>query len=664
MSDLREEVDVLGRVVDEQEQTIAALRDELDRHEAALGWRLQSRLEPVGNRMRKLPVVRQIYRTLHRALELWVDDGFAGVFRQAGVKFGLLLRGDRFLVESARRPRSLEEQYEIWIRHHGTPNRRDVAQAIAGFNTPPLVSVLTVFDGDDFARFVAGLATLQAQFYERWELCASVPPATRTALQTDLDDLLTREPRLHIVLSAGDRPTLADAYRVAAGDFVAFLQTDDELPPQALFELVHRLQREPNADVVYSDEDVISVGGRRAEPLFKPDWSPVLLLSINYLERFALLRRQLVDNVGGFSAEFGPGQSYDLVLRLTEKTDRIVHVPKVLYHRRSRPTTLASTMSRRAAIDDDRCALMSTLARRGLRGHVSALSLRRGARCYATRFELADRPLVSIIIPTRNNRPLLQNAIESIRRVTEYERYEILVIDNGSTSPDAIEYLASLPPGCQCVPWNEPFNYSAINNFGVRHAQGEQLLFLNDDVEVISPDWLTAMLEHAQRPEVGAVGARLLYADGRIQHAGVVVGVNRGAVNAFRRRTAESGSPSLAELVREVSAVTGACMMMRREVFERVNGFDEGLPVIFNDVDLCLRIRQNGYTVLYTPHARLYHYEGSSRGRRNPNEDRQIFQERWAQLLTHGDPYYNPNLTDTHDDWSLRLDDRDDVPVR
>jgi GT2 family glycosyltransferase len=664
MSELREEVDALGRVVDEQEQTIATLRDELDRREAALGWRLQSRLEPFGNRMREVPVVGQIYRTVHRALELWVDDGFAGVFRQAGVKLGRLLRGNQFLVERARRPRSIEEQYEIWIRRHSTPSRRDIAQAIAGFNTSPLVSVLTVFDGEDFSRLVAVVGTLQAQFYERWELCASVPSATRTALQADLDDLLTREPRLHIALSAGDRPTLVDAYRGAAGDFIAFLQMDDELAPEALFELVNRLQREPNADVVYSDEDVITVGGRRTEPLFKPDWSPVLLLSINYLERFALLRKRLVDDVGGFSPEFGPGQSYDLVLRLTEKTHRIAHVPKVLYHRRSRPTTFASTMSRRAAIDDDRCALMSALARRGRRGHVSALPLRRGARCYATRFELAGKPLVSIIIPTRNNRPLLQNAIESIRRVTEYERYEILVIDNGSTSLDALEYLASLPPGCQCVPWNEPFNYSAINNFGVRHAQGEQLLFLNDDVEVISPDWLTAMLEHAQRPDVGAVGARLLYADGRIQHAGVVVGVNQGAVNAFRRRTAESESPSLADLVREVSAVTGACMMVRREVFDLVKGFDEQLPVIFNDVDLCLRIRQNEYTVLYTPHARLYHYEGSSRGRRNPKQDRQVFQERWVQLLTHGDPYYNPNLTDTHDDWSLRLDDRADVPVR
>jgi GT2 family glycosyltransferase len=664
MSELREEVDALGRVVDEQEQTIARLRHERDRHQTSLGWRLQSRLEPFGNRMRAVPVLGHVYRTVHRALELWVDDGFGGVFRQVGVKFGLLLRGDRFMVESPRRPRSIEEQYQIWIRDHGTPGQRDVAQAIAGFQTAPLVSVLTVFDGDDLSRLTAVVATLQAQFYERWELCAAMPPATPAALKTEVDGVLAREPRLRLAVSDGDKPTLADAYRVAAGDFIAFVQMDDELAPEALFELAKRLQEEPDTDLVYSDEDVITVESQRTEPLFKPDWSPELLLSINYVERFALLRKRLVDDVGGFSREFGPAQSYDLLLRLTEKTDRIAHISKVLYHRRGRPTTLDTTMARRAATDDDRCALMSALARRGRRGQVSALSLRRGARCYATRFELTDRPLVSIIIPTRNNRRLLQNAIESIRRLTDYERYEILVVDNGSTSPDTLEYLASLPPGCQAFQWKEQFNYSAINNFGVRHAHGEQLVFLNDDVEVISPDWLTAMLEHAQRADVGAVGAKLLYADGRIQHAGVVVGVNQGAVNAFRRRTADSASPSLAELVREVSAVTGACMMVRRQVFEAVNGFDEQLPVIFNDVDLCLRIRHNGYSVLYTPHARLFHYEGSSRGRRNPKRDRQVFQERWVTLLADGDPYYNPNLTDTHDDWSLRIDDRDDVTVR
>jgi GT2 family glycosyltransferase len=586
---------------------------------------------------------------------VWTDEGFTGVLRQLGVKFGLLLRGKRFLVDTRGRP-SIEDQYQIWIdRHEASLRRRDVEPAIAGFGSAPLVSVLAVLDVDDAARVTDLLKTLQAQAYRRWELCVATAPGARETLKDALATVAASEPRLRVEASMAGSPTLADAYRAAGGDFLAFIEAGDELAPEALFELVNRLQQEPTPDLVYSDEDAITADGRREDPLFKPEWSPDLLLSMNYLACAGLLRRQLVDEIGGFSTELGPGQLYDLVLRLTEKTTRIAHVPKVLYHRRSRPSTLAA--SRRLATHEESCALAAALARRGRRGRVTAMSSDQGPRCYETRLELRDTPLVSIIIPTRNNRKLLQNAIESIRRHTDYKQYEILVIDNGSTEPGAIEYLASLPAGCQVHRWADRFNYSAINNFGVRHAQGEQLLFLNDDVEVVSPDWLTAMLEHAERPEVGAVGARLLYEDGRIQHAGVVVGINEGAANAFRRRRGDAPSPRLAELVREVSAVTGACMMVRRQVFDEVSGFDETMPVIFNDVDLCLRIRHRGYAVVYTPHAQLYHYEGSTRGRRDPKRDRKVFQKRWAHLLAHTDPYYNANLTDRHDDWSLRIDD-------
>jgi GT2 family glycosyltransferase len=587
--------------------------------------------------------------------EVWADEGFAGVLRQAGVKLGLLLRGKRFLVDGRSRP-PVEDQYQIWIdRQEASPSEHDVVQAIAGFASTPVVSVLAALDVADAARVSDLLKTLQDQTYQRWELCVAIAPGAREMLTGALAAVLASDSRLRLEASAGDSPTLADAYRVASGDFLAFIEAGDALSPDALFELVKRLQHDPAPDLVYSDEDAITADGRREDPLFKPDWSPDLLLSMNYVVRFGLLRRRLVDEIGGFSPESGPGQAYDLVLRLTEKTERIAHVPKILYHRRSGNAT--PTASGRAAMDDECCALTAALSRRGRRGRVTTTSPQQGPRSYVTRFELRDTPLVSIIIPTRNNRKLLQNAIESIRRHTDYKRYEILVVDNGSTEPGTVEYLASLPPGCQVYRWTDRFNYSSINNFGVRHAHGEQLVFLNDDVEVISADWLTAMLEHAERPEVGAVGARLLYRDGRIQHAGVVVGINQGAANAFRQRSGDATSLRLAELVREVSAVTGACMMVRREVFDEVSGFDETMPVIFNDVDFCLRLRQHHYVVLYTPHAQLYHFEGSTRGRRNPKRDRDVFQARWAHLLAHTDPYYNANLTDRHDDWSLRIDD-------
>jgi GT2 family glycosyltransferase len=659
-ADLRHEFEQLGRIVDEQDRTIAVLRREVAMHAAAIGWRLQRRLDPLRSWMLRVPVLRQLYRTCYRALEIWVDEGFLEIFARTGKKIDRAVRDRKFLVEDRDRgPRNVEDQYKLWLARHGTPPaKHDMQAAVARFRQTPLVSVLVLLEVADAALPAHAIATLRAQGYERWEMCLAMPAGVRAALRGDLEPLLASEPRLRVAEQGGDTATFADAYRLARGEVIALLTAGDELAPDALVELVRRLDEEPLADLVYSDEDAIT-DGRRDDPIFKPDWSPDLLLSMNYLERFGLLRRRMVDDAGGFAPDAGRGQSYDLMLRVSEKTDRIAHVPKVLYHARRHPPTLEAVLARHAANRDERRAIANALARRGRPGRVEAVFARRGARSYAARFDLNARPLVSIVIPTRDKRALLQTTIESIRARTDYERYEIIVIDNGSSEPDAVAYLSSLAAPCQVHRWSEPFNYSAVNNFGFRHARGEQVLFLNNDVEVIRPDWLTAMLEHAQRPEVGAVGAKLLYADGRIQHAGVVVGINRSAANAFRSWPGETiGTPRLADLTRNCSAVTGACMMVPRRVLEKAGGFDETLRVVLNDVDLCLRIRTHGYLVVYTPHAALYHHEGSTRGLLHPPPDQRVFEEKWKDVLDRGDPYYNPNLTDRHDDWSLRIDER------
>ena len=653
---LREEVENLGRIVDHQERTIAALSREVDLHGKAIGWRLQQRLIPARRLMLATPVVRQIYRALYRVLEIWIDEGFLKIFSRAGDKVNLALRGRNFLVEGAdRRAPRIEEEYEQWMAKHGvSPSRSDMQAEIGRFRTQPLISVLASLDTQEPSRLRHLLATLHAQSYERWELCLAVRPGA--ALSTELEYARAAEPRVRLTLSSALAVTYADALRGASGDYIGVLKADDDLAPETLFEMVKRLN-EADADIVYSDEDWLSEAERREDPLFKPDWGPDLLLSTNYLERFGIYKRKAVDEVGGFLAAAGHGEVYDLVLRLTEHTDRIAHVPKVLYHSRRRPTTADAVVARHAANRDEARALMAALRRRGISGRTTPLFTRKGPRCYATRLDLRQRPLVSIIIPTRDKRALLETTIESIRSRTDYDRYEIIVIDNQSTDADAVRYLASLPPRCQVHQWNERFNYSAINNAGAQHARGEQLLFLNNDVEVIQPDWLTAMLEHAQRPEVGAVGARLLYGDGRIQHAGVVVGINRVAANAFRSWPGQPiGNLRLADLTRNCSAVTGACMMVPRRIFDEVGGFDSNLRVVLNDVDLCLRIRQRGYLVVYTPHALLYHYEGSSRGRLHPPPDERVFEERWKDFLDRGDPYYNPNLSDRYDDWRMRID--------
>jgi GT2 family glycosyltransferase len=623
---LRDEVESLGRIIDQQERTIAALNREIDLHARSIGWRLQQRLAPVGKRLLRVPIARQIYRTLYRAFEIWVDEGFLKIFVRTGHKVGLALRGRNFLVEGYdRRPLPIDDQYAQWIAlHGGPPDASAMQKAIAGFRVRPLVSVLVLTSDEDPDALQRSLATLEAQSYTHWEACAGAS---------------------HL-----------EAFRRAKGDYIAFLESGDSLAPEALFDLVKRLN-EGDADIVYSDEDWLAESGRREDPLFKPDWDPDLLLSTNYLERLGIFRRQLVNDVGGIEAAAGCGAVYDLVLRLTERTDRIAHVPKVLYHRRRRPVTADAVLDRHAANTDEISALDAALRRRGRPGQASTMFTRGGARCYNTRFALSQHPLVSIVIPTRDKRALLQTTLESIWSRTDYDRYEIVIIDNQSSDPDAVQYLASLGARCQVHQWTKPFNYSALNNFGVQHARGEQLLFLNNDVEVIHRDWLTALLEHAQRPDVGAVGAKLLYADGRIQHAGVVVGINRAAANAFRSWPGEAlGHPRLADLTRNCSAVTGACMMVPRRVFEQVGGFDEALRVVLNDVDLCLKIRQRGYRVVYTPHALLYHYEGSSRGRLHPPPDEKVFQERWNQFLNTGDPFYNANLSYKHDDWRINTE--------
>lgn len=660
---LRTEVDHLGRIVDEQERLLAHMRHELFLHSTALGWRLERRMDGVRRGMLAVPGVRQLYRVLYRALEIWADEGLAKIFVRTGHKIGLALRGRDFLVDDSHLGRRyrFEEQYDLWLRRHGRGlEPAAMRAAIAQFTSTPVVSVLAALDDPSLDGLSALRATLGAQSYERWELCVALPRGARAALGAELETVVADEPRLRLTEAQGERPMYGDACGVATGEFMGMLDVGDELAPSALFELVRRLDEDPQIDIVYSDEDAISPEGRRSEPFFKPDWSPDLLLSTNYLVRFGVFRRSLIEHVGGFRAEARGAQAYALVLRVTEATGRIAHVPRVLCHQRRRPTTVDAVLARHAANREDSRALMHALVRRGRAGRTEAVYARGGPRCFATRFDLTSRPLVSIIIPTRNKRSLLQTTLESIWQRTDYDRYEIVVVDNDSTEPDAVAYLASLGPRCQVHQWKEPFNYSAINNFAVRHARGEQLLFLNNDMEIQRSDWLTALLEHAQRPEVGAVGARLLYGDGRIQHAGVVVGINRAAANAFRKWPGETiGSPRLADLVRNCSAVTGACMMVPRRVFTEVGGFNERLRVVLNDVDLCLRIRQKGYLVVYTPHATLNHYEGASRGFLHPVPDQALFEELWDEFLRSPDPYYNPNLTRRSDDWSLHIEEEE-----
>lgn len=524
--------------------------------------------------------------------------------------------------------------------------------ASAGLAYRPLVSIVTpVFDIDD--RWLRRcIDSVMHQAYERWELCLVDDASTQPHVQRTLAEYARREPRIRVArrtTNAGIVAASAEALAMASGEFVTFLDHDDELSRDALLEIVRALQEE-GVDLVYSDEDKLDKRGRRVDPFFKPDWSPDLLLSMNYVCHLAAIRRKTVEEAGGLRPGFDGSQDHDLFLRVAERARRITHVPKVLYHWRKVPGSAAAERTAKPyAIEAGRRAIEAALHRRSIDGGVEMPY----PGMYRVRYTVRRQPRVSIIIPTRDRAELLRACISTIEAQTRFPNYEVIVVDNASQDPAALAYLAELKRRHRVLDYPRAFNWSAINNFAVRETDAELLLFLNNDIEILQEAWLDALVEHGQRGDVGAVGAKLLYPDGRIQHAGVVLGVGAVAGHAFKYHPADTLAHfGFAQVVRNVSAVTGACMMVKRTAFEQVGGFDEELRVAYNDIDFCLKLRREGYSVIYTPFAVLRHHESATRRAESPPEDEARMQARWKTTLGR-DPFYNPNLTRKFEDYRV-----------
>jgi len=552
------------------------------------------------------------------------------------------------------------DQYPTWFKNNrlraGDMSRlRDEASS---FGYRPLISILLPAYNSKAGWLERALDSVLSQVYPNWELCICDDGSGEARVRRVLSSYGRLDARIkvrHAEQNGGISAASNAALSMAAGEFVALLDHDDELTPDALFEVVRLLQEQPDADLVYSDEDLLDEAGDPLLPHFKPGWSPDLLMSYNYITHLAVCRKALVDEVGGFREGFEGSQDYDLFLRLAEKTARIHHVPKILYHWwRVEGSTGTNSYTHERSLR----ALEDALERRGVAGSVEdGPHLNR----FRVRYEVSGEPLVTIVIPTRDNVSLLRKCIESIEQRTTYGNYEVLIVDNDSVDPQTVEYLSVTPH--KVLPFKEEFNYSRINNFAVSRADGEYVLLLNDDTEIISPGWLEEMLGHAQRPEVGAVGARLLFLDGRLQHAGVVVGVGSPWVPGVATHShlyypgRSPGYFDATKVVRNYSAVTAACVMLRRSVFEEVGGLDEeNLAVLFNDVDLCLRIREKGYLIVFTPYAELYHKESASRGHFSLNAAEFLYmRERWSEVMDR-DPYYNPNFALGDGSYNLRAD--------
>ncbi|HZE58883.1 MAG TPA: glycosyltransferase [Chthoniobacterales bacterium] len=565
-----------------------------------------------------------------------------------------LVRGIRKRLPRAKKSRTPANEYQSWFEAHRTkPSELDrLRNESRAFKYRPCLTIVTPVFDTPVAWLEDCVESVRNQVYEEWQLILIDDNSTDADLLKFLPELAARDER--IILTRSDRRGGISAasnrgLEMAEGEWIGLLDHDDLLEPDALFQHVKWLQDHPDADLIYSDEDKLTEDGLDA-PIFKPDWSPDYFLSCNYICHFTIIRAEVLKQVGGFRSEFDGAQDYDLFLRIIERTSRIDHVPRVLYHwRRSEASTADNIRRKPGSLETGRLALEAHLERQKMRGHVT-VDWRTHA--YWIKRDLAEAKPISIIIPVRDHIELLRHCVESIEKETIYAPYEIVIVDNDSQTDEARAFLSSTKH--RVLNCSGPFNFSAINNFAAEQTGNPWLLFLNNDTEVIDGDWLTIMAEHIQRPEVGAVGPRLLYPDDTVQHGGIVVGVGGIAEHAFRGFPAEApGVCRQLQVTRNYSAVTGACLLTRRDVFNKVRGFDEErLPVTFSDVDLCLKIRRAGYLVVYTPFARLYHHESSSRRRTVEPMETGVMRERWAGILD-DDPYYNPNLSRDRADFSL-----------
>ena len=563
------------------------------------------------------------------------------------------------------------EIYELWQRRHRlTPrDRHRIREEIKKLTRRPLISVLLPVYNTDEVWLKKCLDSVLAQLYPHWELCIADDASTAKHIRRILEKYRARDGRIRVVfrevnghISAATNSALA----LASGEYVALLDHDDELTPDALYEIASLVNNQPEADMIYSDEDKIDTQGKRHSPFFKPDWSPDTFLSLMYTCHLGVYRTALVRRIGGFREGLEGSQDYDLVLRLTEQTERICHIPKVLYHWRSIPASSAANFQTKDyAQDAGLRAIREAVQRRGEEAFVEPVAGVCGR--YRVKYSLRDRPKVSIIIPTRDRSALLETCLKSIFEKTAYDHFEVIVVDNDSREPETLDlfrrWKEKEPSRFHVAPLPIPFNFPALINEGVRNAAGDLVLLLNNDIEVVSEDWLSEMAAQALRPRIGAVGVKLLYPDGTVQHAGVVLGI--GGIAGHSHKYSANDRPGYFDrllITANCAAVTGACLMVKKARFQEVGGFDEALSVAFNDVDFCIRLLKAGYYNLCLSHLTLYHHESQTRGPEDTLEKQirfrgeiDLMKERWGSLLKN-DPFYSPHLARDIEDFSICVD--------
>lgn len=572
--------------------------------------------------------------------------------------------------EINRKKMPLDVNYSEWFKKQYPSNDVLKKQRETRFPDSPKISIVVPLYRTPEKYLKEMIQSIMNQSYKNWELCLSDGSGENSPIHSVLKSYEKADKRIKVVYNDEQLQISQNTNRaleIATGDYIAFADHDDLLMPNALFECVQAINENSNAELIYSDEDKVSMDGKEHfGPHFKSDYNPDMLLGVNYICHLCVVKRSLYEKVGGLNPEFDGAQDFDFVLRATENVEdsaNIVHIPKILYHWRAhKDSTAENPESKNYAFEAGRRAIEASLQRQGIDGKVLETEYK---GFYRVKRTVKENPLISVIIPTKDHIDDLEKCLKSLEEVNTYGNMEYIIVENNSEKEETFQYYDRLQkemPKAKVVYWKEKgFNYPAINNFGVEHSEGDYLLFLNNDTEVINSDCIEEMLSQCQRPEVGAVGARLYYEDGTIQHAGVVVGVCGVAGHGFVGFPHESpGYMGRVILIHNCSAVTAACLMMRREVFDEIGQFDERYAVAFNDIDLCMKVRKAGYLIVYNPYAELNHYESKSRGYEDTDEKIQRFSAEieqfkieWREQLLKGDPYYNPNLTLAKLDFSL-----------
>ena len=559
-----------------------------------------------------------------------------------------------------------EVPYGPWYRAYIPTEETLETQRKQKFDYSPLISIAVPAYQTPVEFLRQMIESLIVQTYSNWELCIVNASPDNEEMQKVLAEYSAGDSRVrfcNLKENLGIAENTNRAFAMAKGEFVGLLDHDDLLAPNALYEIVTILQDHPQADALYTDEDKVTTElDEHFQPHLKPDFNLDLLRSNNYICHFFVVRKSIVEKAGGFRKEFDGAQDYDFIFRCTENAGEVLHVPEILYHWRThKASTADNPASKMYAFEAGKRAIEAHLERTGTKGEVSHTQ---DLGFYRVKYPVQGKPLVSVIIPNKDEKETLQTCLEMLEKNTGYQNFEIIIVENNSTTDEIFRYYKELSGNrkIHLLRWGKEFNYSAINNFATAHAKGEYLLFLNNDVKSINPDWLEEMLGVCQRPEVGGVGAKLIYPDNTIQHAGCVIGMGGIAGHMFVDMPADhTGYLHKASLLQDMSAVTAACLLMKKEVFEQAGGFTEELAVAFNDVDLCLKVRKNGYLIVYDPYAKLYHMESKTRGAEDSKEKVRRFQTEieymrchWIDILKNGDPCYNKNLSLTKWNYSLK----------